>query len=116
MTHYEFGDVVLARVPFTSQRGTKQRPAVVVSGAAYARARPDVILMAVTGRIRSPPGFGEIVIEDWDEAGLLKRSVLKPVLFTIEQRLIARILGRLSAGDRAVPQEGPSEPGRVGSG
>ena len=62
--------------------------------------------MAVTGRVRSPPGFGEIVIEDWDEAGLLKRSVLKPVLFTIEQRLIARILGRLSAGDRAVLKKG----------
>ena len=38
MTHFEFGDVVLVRVPFTDQRGLKQRPAVVVSGAAYGRA------------------------------------------------------------------------------
>ena len=106
MTRYEFGDVVLVHVPFTDQRGRKQRPAVVVSGVAYSRARPDVVLMAVTGRVRSPTGFGEIVIEDWKTAGLLKRSILKPVLFTIEQRLIARVLGRLSAGDRAALRKG----------
>ncbi|MCY4660955.1 MAG: type II toxin-antitoxin system PemK/MazF family toxin [Acidobacteria bacterium] len=51
MTRYEFGDVVLVRVPFTDQQGAKQRPAVVISRSAYSRARPDVIVMAVTGRI-----------------------------------------------------------------
>ena len=47
-TGYSFGDIVLVLFPFTDQSGQKQRPAVVVSSAAYHRARPDVILMAVT--------------------------------------------------------------------
>ena len=106
MTHFEFGDVVLVRVPFTDQRGLKQRPAVVVSGVAYGRARPDVILTAVTSRIRSPRGYGEIGIEDWRTAGLLKPSTIKPVLFTIEQRLVVRVLGRLMKDDRAALKKG----------
>lgn len=100
MTHFEFGDVVLIRVPSTDQRGSKQRPAVVVSNAAYGKARPDVILMAVTSRITVPRGYGEVGIEDWRAAGLLKPSAIKPVVFTIEQRLVVRVLGRLTERDR----------------
>ena len=106
MTHFEFGDVVLVRVPYTDQRGSKQRPAVVVSGAAYSRARSDVVLMAVTSRIRSPRGFGEVVIEDWRAAGLLKPSAIKPVVFTVEQRLVVRALGRLTERDRVALRKG----------
>ena len=42
MTGYEFGDVVLVPFPFTNQTGSKRRPAVIVSSAAYHRGRPDV--------------------------------------------------------------------------
>ena len=37
-TGFEFGDVVLVVFPFTNQQGAKQRPAVVVSSAAYQQA------------------------------------------------------------------------------
>ena len=106
MTHFEYGDVVLVRVPYTDQRGSKQRPAVVVSGAAYGRARPDVILMAVTSRISSSRGYGEIGIEDWRAAGLLKPSTIKPVMYTVEQRLVVRVLGRLTERDRVALRKG----------
>jgi mRNA interferase MazF len=36
---FEFGDVVLVSFPFTSQRASKKRPAVVVSNRAYSTAR-----------------------------------------------------------------------------
>jgi mRNA-degrading endonuclease toxin of MazEF toxin-antitoxin module len=38
-TGYEFGDVVLVPFPFTDQSTTKQRPAVIISSAAYQRER-----------------------------------------------------------------------------
>lgn len=60
---YQFGDVVLVPFPFTDQSTTKQRPAVVVSSAAYNRIRRDVILMAITSQVRGGGSFGEIAIE-----------------------------------------------------
>lgn len=99
-TAFSFGDVVLVSFPFTDQQGSKQRPAVVVSSSAYQRSRPDVILMAITSQVRPQLGFGEALVQDWQGAGLLKPSVLKPVLFTAEKSLIRKTLGRLKADDQ----------------
>ena len=44
-TSFEFGDVLLVPFPFSNQTAGKQRPAVVVSSAAYNRERPDLILL-----------------------------------------------------------------------
>lgn len=100
MTAYNFGDVVLVPFPFTDQTTTKQRPATVISSEAYHRARFDVILLAVTSQVRPTPAVGEVIVQDWKGAGLLKPSVLKPVITTIEQRLIIKKLGRLKEDDR----------------
>lgn len=97
---YRFGDVVLVSFPFTDQSASKQRPAVVVSSAAYQRARPDLIIMAVTSQLRSAAAFGEAVVQDWQAAGLIKPSVVKPVIATIEQRLVRKALGTLSSSDQ----------------
>jgi mRNA interferase MazF len=96
----EFGDVVLVPFPFTDQTTTKKRPAVVVSSDAYHRDRPDVILMAVTSQVRPAAGAGEVAVQRWKEAGLLKPSVLKPLLATVEKGLVIRKLGRLEDQDR----------------
>ena len=101
MTSYDFGDVVLVPFPFTDQKGNKKRPAVIVSSAAYNVARLDLILMAVTSQVRATAAFGEVLISEWQKAGLLKASVVKPVLATVERRLILRRLGRLEQTDRA---------------
>jgi len=102
---YDFGDVVLIRFPFTNQQGSKRRPAVVISSNAYNQHKPDVILAAITSRIRSPLGFAEAFIQDWQLAGLLKPSVLKPVFFTAQKHILARTLGQLSKADQQVLQK-----------
>ena len=91
-----FGDVVLVPFPFTNQLTTKQRPAVVVSTSAYAQARPDVVLMAVTSQVRSTLAFAETLLIDWQAAKPLKASMVKPLLTTLEQSLIKE-LGTLSS-------------------
>jgi mRNA interferase MazF len=96
---FEFGDVVLVRFPFTSQSASKQRPAVVVSNSAYNRTRPDLVIMAITSRLRSPSGFGELQVSDWQAANLLKPSAIKPVFATIEQTLVLKSLGALRDAD-----------------
>lgn len=101
MTGYEFGDIVLVPFPFTDQSTTKRRPAVVVSSPAYHRDRPDLIIMAVTSQRSIPGAVGEFEVQDWRGAGLLKPSVIKPVLTTIDPALILKKLGRLTTPDQA---------------
>jgi len=96
---YAFGDVILVPFPFTDQSTAKQRPAVVISGRRYNEQRPDLVLMAITSQVRASLAFGEAYVTDWRAAGLLKPSVLKPLIATIEQHLVIRRLGKLSAGD-----------------
>jgi len=98
-SRFSFGDVVLVPFPFTDQSGTKKRPAVVVSSHSYNASRRDIVIMAITSQVRTPLGFGEAMVGDWQGAGLVKASVLKPVFTTIEQRLVLRVMGRLSAAD-----------------
>lgn len=52
MPAYSFGDVILVPFPFTDQTGSKKRPAVIVSNAAYNQQRRDVVIMAITSRVR----------------------------------------------------------------
>jgi mRNA interferase MazF len=101
MTAYNFGDVILVPFPFTDLQQSKQRPAVIVSSARYHAERPDLILMAITSQVRTPPAFAESPVRDWRAAGLLKPSVVKPVFATLEQRLVRKTLGRLTETDRA---------------
>ena len=96
---HAFGEVVLVPFPFTDQSGVKKRPAVVVSSSAYNVNRRDLIIMAITSQVRTPPGFGEATVADWQAAGLIKPSVLKPVFTTIAQGLVVRTMGTLSTSD-----------------
>jgi mRNA interferase MazF len=98
-SRFSFGDVVLVPFPFTDQLGTKKRPAVVVSSHGYNTSRRDIVIMAITSQVRTPLGFGEAMVGDWQGAGLVKASVLKPVFTTIEQGLVIRTMGKLSADD-----------------
>lgn len=100
MTTYEFGDVLLVPFPFTDQTTSKNRPTVVISSSAYNAARPDLILMAVSSQVKVPLLFGELEIKDWQTAGLLKISVVKSVITTIQKSLVIRQLGKLQTSDR----------------
>jgi len=99
MTIYEQGNVLLVPFPFTDQSTAKRRPAVVLSSRAYNQAHRDVILAPITSRVTGDPY--EVVLNDWSEAGLLKPSVVKPVLSTFDVSLVLRSLGTLSASDCA---------------
>lgn len=100
-TIYNFGDVVLVPFPFTDQTGTKKRPAVIVSSAAYNNGRRDLVLMAVTSQIRATASVGEVAVTQWKKARLLKPSIIKPILATVEKTLVLRTLGQLETTDQS---------------
>jgi len=85
-TGHEFGDVVLVPFPFSDQRTTKRRPAVVVRSGTCHLERPELIILAVTSQVRAAPTVGEAAIGKWKEAGRLKdedRRALREALATI---------------------------------
>jgi mRNA interferase MazF len=99
MTNYKFGDVILVPFPFTDQTTTKKRPSVVVSSTDYQRQRSDLILIAVTSIANPVTSFAEMTITEWKAAGLLKPSIIKPVLTTIDKMLVIKKLGELQEVD-----------------
>jgi mRNA interferase MazF len=96
----DFGDVVVLEFRYTNQTGSGLRPAVVVSVAAYHESHDDVILMPITGQLHQQENRYAVAIEDWQAAGLLKPSVIKPVVGTYEKSELHKKLGRLSAPTR----------------
>lgn len=57
--------------------------------------------MAVTSQARPAGTLGEVRVKDWQAAGLIKPSAIKPVITTVEQALVIRRLGRLKENDQA---------------
>src|SRR6185295_17213479 len=106
---FRFGDVVLVLFPFTDQTAVKRRPAVVASSEAYNPASLDLVVLAITSQMRPAARLGEVFINAWHGAGLLKPSAIKPVIATIERRLITRRLGTLGSGDQAALKQALTE-------
>ena len=99
MTVYKRGDVVLVPFPFSDQTTTKKRPAVIISSNVYNEISADIIIMAITSQTEKTIGIGECLIQNWQGAGLLKPSAIKPAISTIEQTLVLKKLGKLSRQD-----------------
>ena len=51
--------------------------------------------MAVTSQVNPSPFYGDLVITEWEKAGLIKPSFIKPVIATIHKKLILRKRGKL---------------------
>lgn len=98
MTVYNRGDVVLVGFVFSDESGKKLRPAVVISSAAYNRARQEVIVAAITSNVRRR-FFGDYLIADWKGAGLLFPSLVAGIFRTIKRTMIDRKLGSIPKAD-----------------
>ncbi len=97
-TVYEPGAVVLIPFRFTDRSGTKQRPAVVLSVSDYQTSRADTVFMGLSSR-EGPTYFGDVRIEQWQEAGLLYPTVAMGVIQTVETDRIMKSIGILNRTD-----------------
>lgn len=96
---FQRGDVVLIPFPFTDLSATKTRPAVVVSSAVYQSVRPDLLLAYVSSQISQAVSPIDYILRDWQQAGLLKPSFVRPKVAAIEPALIVHQVGQLSERD-----------------
>ena len=98
MTTYKRGEVVLLPFPYTDQSGSKRRPALILSTTAYNTRRADIIVAPITSNLTSGQA-DDTLLTDWASAGLMKPSVVKGILGTVEQTLVVRRLGTVSTAD-----------------
>jgi mRNA interferase MazF len=56
-------------------------------------------IINVTSIANSVTSFAEMTITEWKAAGLLKPSIIKPVLTTIDKMLVIKKLGELQEVD-----------------
>lgn len=96
---FTFGDIVLAPYVLPGEDAVEHRTCVIVSSRTYNQQRSDVLVMAVVAQNRPDASTGEMAVQEPEAAGLDRGAAFRPVLATIEQRLVRLILGRLGEDD-----------------
>ena len=94
----EAWDVVAVPFPFTDRVAQKRRPALVVSPKSFNRHGHSLMAMITSS---SRPWPGDSPLKDLHSAGLSTACLVRLKLFTLDNRLIVRRIGQLSADDRS---------------
>ena len=99
MTNISKHDVVIVKFPFASCLKYKARPAVIISSDIYNNSKRDTaIILAISSNVSSKLDF-EIEIDGWEKADLLKPSIFKASIATIEKDFIITKVGKLDCSD-----------------
>jgi mRNA interferase MazF len=93
------GDVAIVPFPFTDIAVAKPRPALALSSRRANEDSGNTVFAMITtaGRSHWPQ---DVPLTDCHSAGLTAASLVRIKLFTLDNRLIARRIGVLSARDR----------------
>ncbi len=87
------GEVVLPPIPFTDLTSRKVRPAVVIGLSSHAG---DLFVVPVSSQLRNV----DVLLHDWQKAGLNVACWIKAQIATIESRLVVKTVGGLSMKDQ----------------
>lgn len=101
-TTYSAGQVVVVEVPFSSQTGSKPRPALVVSSEQFHRRLRDVIVCPVSSQPRryERPGPDDHPLADWEAVGLRYPSTVRiSNIVAVDKSLVRRVLGTITEED-----------------
>ena len=90
-------DVVVVPFPFVESAGARKRPALVLSDRSFNDAGNTVLAMITTRSHRPWPGDTELA--DLRAAGLHVPCLVRLKLFTLDNRLLAKKIGRLGEED-----------------
>ncbi|WP_420634407.1 type II toxin-antitoxin system PemK/MazF family toxin [Candidatus Palauibacter sp.] len=99
-------DVVIVPFPFTDStdsEASRRRPALVLSSETFHAGHGHSILAMITSTRADWPS--DVSIRDWREAGLHVPCKVRFKLFTLDESLIIRRVGRLSEEDGSAVKE-----------
>lgn len=97
---------MLVRFPFADFAATKKRPALVLAHTARSARYRLVTLAMITSQVEALGLAGDVLLRDWQAAGLLHPSLLRLAkVATVDAELVDKRLGRLSAADQSTARE-----------
>jgi mRNA interferase MazF len=89
-------DVVLLPIPFTDLTSRKVRPAIIIG-----RSGADLFLVPISSVLANT----DFPLIEWRTAGLNVPCGVKAQLATVEEKLVVKIIGRLSSTDSQLLNE-----------
>ncbi len=95
MPSYSKHDIILVRYPFSDLSNFKVRPAVVVNAA---HSSQDILITPLTSKVGSLLE-GEFLLSEWSTAGLNVSTAAKRGLYTVHERLVIKVIGKLADVD-----------------
>lgn len=98
------GEVVVVPFPFTDLAVAKPRPALALSSQQSNVETGNTLFAMITTAAKSHWPT-DVPLTDAEGAGLTTASLVRLKLFTLDNRLIARKIGALSARDRKAVRE-----------
>lgn len=97
MPNYSKNDIVLVRYPFSDLSTSKVRPAVVVNAP---HSSQDIFIVPLTSKTTTLLA-GEFILADWASSGLNIETAVKRGLYTVQQNLVVKVIGSMTAADAA---------------
>lgn len=99
MPIFEKFSVVVVPFPFTDQNASKRRPALVLSTTAFNTTVQHSVLAMITSA-KNSNWLLDVAISDLHSAGLASASIVRMKIFTLDNRLIIRQVGKLADIDQ----------------
>jgi mRNA interferase MazF len=105
MNIYKTFDVVVVPFPFVDSLKSKNRPALVISSEKHFNGPTShTVLAMITSAMHSSWPL-DVPIGNVKSCGLEKPSIIRLKLFTLDNRLIKKRIGKLSSKDQESLQE-----------
>lgn len=91
-------EVVAVPFPFTDRDTTKRRPALVISNKSFNQRHNQLVLAMITTTTDNV-WASDVALTNWQTAGLKVACHFRLKLFTLDQNLVLKTIGRLSSKD-----------------
>tara|TARA_Y100000310_G_scaffold334233_1_gene413540 strand:+ start:71461 stop:71808 length:348 start_codon:yes stop_codon:yes gene_type:complete len=105
-TKFEQGEIVLVPFPFSDLSGVKQRPVLVLSKRSYNKETNDIITCGITSNVKEERHSVYINDRSLSDGELPFTSRIKvDKLFTLEQAIIRKSLGKVNKETMSVVKE-----------
>lgn len=94
---YKQGDIVLIPVPFSNLKQQKQRPVLIISNDSYNEVMEDIVVLAITSKIRDLLYSIVIDSKDLTEGELKKTSEIRAdKVYTRSKNIVRKKFGHVN--------------------